>query len=106
MGANLKKIAADENSVKNLPKEYALSQNYPNPFNPVTRIDYQLPEKNHVALRIYNILGEVVATLVDREMDAGYYSVNWDAGNLASGIYFYRLNSGSFISTKKLILMK
>ena len=84
----------------------SLDQNYPNPFNPATTINYQLPEKNYVSLKVYDILGNLVTTLVDQEMDAGYYNVNWNASQLASGIYIYRIISGSFVSTKKMILMK
>ncbi|HKB86828.1 MAG TPA: T9SS type A sorting domain-containing protein, partial [Ignavibacteriaceae bacterium] len=89
-----------------LPTKYELEQNYPNPFNPTTTIKYQLPEKNHVSLRIYDILGDLVKTLVDEEQAPGYYSVSWNAGGLASGVYFYRVISGSFVSTKKLMLLK
>ena len=89
-----------------LPTEYGLDQNYPNPFNPATTINYQLPENNQVSLKVYDILGNLVSTLVDQQMDAGYHSVNWDASQLASGIYIYRIISGSFVSTKKMILMK
>ena len=89
-----------------IPDEISLDQNYPNPFNPSTTISYQLPEKNHVSLNVYDILGNLVTTLVDDEMEAGYYSVNWNASQLASGIYIYRIISGSYVSTKKMILMK
>ncbi|HEY6435869.1 MAG TPA: T9SS type A sorting domain-containing protein, partial [Ignavibacteriaceae bacterium] len=89
-----------------IPNEISLEQNYPNPFNPTTTINYQLPEKNHVSLKVYDILGNLVSTLVDQDMEAGYYSVNWDASQLASGIYIYRISSSSFVSTKKMILMK
>jgi hypothetical protein len=105
MGANLKKESGEEN-VNLIPTEYGLDQNYPNPFNPSTTINYQLPQKNHVSLKVYDILGNLVSDLVDQEMEAGYYSVNWNANQLASGIYIYRLISGSFVSTKKMILMK
>jgi len=103
MGANLKK---ETDEIALLPKEYGISQNYPNPFNPATTINYQLPEKNHVSLKIYDILGNLVKTLVDDEQAPGYYNVTWNAGGLASGVYFYRIMSGSFVSTKKLILLK
>jgi len=89
-----------------IPDEISLEQNYPNPFNPTTTINYQLPEKNHVSLKVYDILGNLVSTLVEQEMEAGYYSVNWNASQLASGIYIYRIISGSYVSTKKMILMK
>ncbi|NNJ53297.1 MAG: T9SS type A sorting domain-containing protein, partial [Ignavibacteriaceae bacterium] len=105
MGANLRKQSGEEVAGQ-IPSEYALDQNYPNPFNPSTTIDYQLPENNNVSLKVYDILGNLVTTLVDQEMDAGYYTVSWNAGNLASGVYIYRFVSDSFISSKKLILMK
>jgi hypothetical protein len=105
MGENLKKQSGGEGADL-IPAEYGLDQNYPNPFNPSTTINYQLPEKNHVSLKVYDILGNLVTTLVNQEMDAGYYTVNWNAVNLASGVYIYRFVSDSFISSKKLILMK
>jgi hypothetical protein len=89
-----------------IPEEISLEQNYPNPFNPSTTINYQLPQKDHVSLKVYDILGNLISTLVDQEMEPGYHSVNWDASQLASGIYIYRIISGSFVSTKKMILMK
>jgi hypothetical protein len=76
------------------------------PFNPSTEIRYQLPENNHVKLQVYDILGNVVETLLDNEIEAGYHSIQWNAGRFASGVYFYRIVSGSFVSTKKLMLMK
>ena len=104
MGANLKETGEDV--VVNIPMVYGLDQNYPNPFNPSTTINYQLPEKNFVTLRVYDILGNLVGTLIDQEMEAGYHSIDWNAGSLASGVYLYRFSSGSYVSTKKLILMK
>ncbi len=89
-----------------MPSKIALEQNFPNPFNPSTTINYQLPEKGYVTLKIYDILGNLIKTLVDQEMDAGYHSVRWNAGGLASGVYFYRLSAGTFVSTKKLLLLK
>jgi len=106
LGIKLKKENSEININAGLPSEYGLSQNYPNPFNPATRIDFQLPEKNYVTLRIYDILGNLVSTLVDQEMDAGFHSISWNAGDFASGIYFYILNSNNFTATKKLILLK
>jgi hypothetical protein len=89
---------------------YILSQNYPNPFNPVTNISYQLAKDGYVTLKIYDILGKEVASLVSDYKPAGSYNVQFNAsfagGGLSSGIYFYRLQSGSFIEIKKLILMK
>ena len=108
-GSMYKGSASPENSaaiVKTIPNEFALDQNYPNPFNPTTTINYQLPEKNFVSIKVYDILGNLVTTLVDQDMDAGYHNITWNASNIASGVYFYRIMSGNFVSTKKLILMK
>jgi hypothetical protein len=90
----------------NLPKVYSLSQNYPNPFNPTTQISYQLPKAGLVTLKVYDILGKEVATLVNRNQDAGTYTVPFNAASLASGVYFYRIESNSFVSVKKLMLLK
>jgi|GEM_PF-5683953 len=90
----------------NLPATYELDQNYPNPFNPSTIINYQIPNNNYVTLKIYDVLGNVVKTLVDGYKTQGKYSVNFDASNLASGVYIYQLRAGNFISTKKLLLLK
>jgi aminopeptidase N len=94
--------------VKNLevPFEYSLGQNYPNPFNPSTTISYQLPEKELVTIKIFNILGKEVATLVNEEKPAGKYELEFSADNLVSGVYFYKLQAGSFVETKKMILIK
>ena len=94
------------NDVTFIPKEYSLSQNYPNPFNPSTIINYQLPKQAHMTLKIYDILGREVKTLVDEIKNAGNYKIEFNASNLSSGIYFYRLQSNSFSQTKKLILLK
>lgn len=77
-----------------LPTEFAISQNYPNPFNAQTTIiKYQIPKDSHVTLKIFNLVGQEVATLVDKDQQAGYYSVSWDAGKMASAIYFYYLRA-------------
>jgi len=89
-----------------IPKTFELSQNYPNPFNPITEIKYGLPRDCRVRLEVYNILGQKVASLVDGKQKAGYKTVRWDAGALSSGIYFYRLQAGDFVETKKMILLK
>lgn len=95
-----------------LPKQYLLSQNYPNPFNPSTTIHFELPRAEHVILKVYNLLGEEVVTLIDEEKAAGKYDVRFDASRFTSGVYFYRLvsydpsSSQSFVSTKKIILIK
>jgi hypothetical protein len=89
-----------------LPREYALSQNYPNPFNPATTISYDLRSAGRVTLRVYDVLGREVATLVDGYQGAGTYTRTFDASRLSSGVYFYRLQSGSFVNTKKMVLAK
>ncbi len=86
--------------------EFALEQNYPNPFNPSTNIKYSLKTKSDVELKVINLLGEEVKTLVRDEQQAGSYTINFDASSLASGIYFYTLKAGDFVSTKKMILLK
>ncbi len=87
-------------------KVFSLSQNYPNPFNPTTTIRYQIPHAGFVSLKIYDVLGKETAALVNEEKPAGEYNVTFDGSNLSSGVYFYQLKSGSFVETKKLILMK
>lgn len=89
-----------------LPKEFALSQNYPNPFNPTTMIKYSLPKAQFVTLKVYNVLGQEVTTLVDARQNAGYYQVSFNADRLASGIYFYVLRTDNFSSTRKMMLLK
>ena len=96
----------NDHNQSNTPNTYSLTQNYPNPFNPTTTINYQLQFSGRVTLKVYNILGKEVATIVNEDKPAGNYSVNFDAGKLSSGIYFYRLQSGNFIATKKMILLK
>ncbi len=89
-----------------IPKNFSLSQNYPNPFNPATSIQYMVSCISHVTLTVYNTLGQEVATLVNEEKPAGSYSVTFDASNLPSGVYFYRLQAGNFTETKKIILLR
>jgi hypothetical protein len=88
------------------PGEYSLSQNYPNPFNPATTITYQVRSAGAVTIRVYDVLGREVATLVNEYQGAGSYTQAFDASRLSSGVYFYRLQSGSFVSTKKMVLAK
>ena len=99
-------IVGIDNEIIGIPEEYSLSQNYPNPFNPVTTINFALPMNSEVQLTIYNLRGEVVTRLLDVELKAGYRTVRWDATNIASGIYFYRLRAGNFVKTKKMLLLK
>lgn len=88
------------------PVDFILFANYPNPFNPITTFRFALPHRSVVKLDIYNNLGQFVATVVDEELDSGSYEVNWNAGGLSSGVYFYRLHAGEFTTTKKLVLLK
>jgi spore coat protein A len=90
----------------NLPTVYSLSQNYPNPFNPTTKISFTLPEAKHVTLKVYNSRGQAVSTLIDEEAPAGYHTAMLDAAELATGMYFYKLVAGSFVQTKKMLLIK
>lgn len=95
-----------DQTFERIPKSYALSQNYSNPFNATMEIKYALLKDCWVRLEVYNILGQQVATLVDGKQKTGYKTVRWDAGSLSSGIYFYRLQAGSFVETRKMILLK
>jgi hypothetical protein len=85
---------------------FSLMQNYPNPFNPITTIEFDLPKTSEVRLKIFNILGEELATLVSDRLSAGSYSYEWDASNLASGVYLYRLQAGDYVETRKMVLMR
>ena len=89
-----------------VPRQFSLSQNYPNPFNPATVIRYLLPVTSYVALKVFNILGQEVATLVNEQLTPGSYETTFDGAQLSSGVYFCRLQAGSFIETKKLILLR
>jgi len=88
------------------PLAFALQQNYPNPFNPATTIGFSMPKSGNVKLQVYNLRGQIVATLVDEERVAGEYSVEWTPRDVASGMYIYRLRAGNFVETKKLVLLK
>lgn len=96
----------DVEEVVEIPTEFSLSQNFPNPFNPTTNIKFGLPNEANVTLRIFNILGEEVATLVNKVMPAGFHTVSFDASGLTSGLYIYRIEAGSFVQVKKMMLMK
>jgi len=89
-----------------LPLEFSLEQNYPNPFNPSTTIEYNIPESGNVTLKVFDVLGNEVATLINGQNEAGTHKVDFDASLLHSGVYFYRIESGSFVETKKLMLLK
>ena len=89
-----------------LANSFQLSQNYPNPFNPTTTISYRIAENSFVSLKVYDILGKEVATLVNGYQTANKYDVTFDASNLASGTYIYKLTAGDFVSSQKMMLMK
>jgi hypothetical protein len=91
---------------QNQPDDFSMEQNYPNPFNPTTKIKYQIAKAGFVNLQVYDVLGNEVATLINKEMQAGSYEVEFDASILPSGIYYYTLNAGEFSQTKKMILLK
>ncbi|MEO8233457.1 MAG: SBBP repeat-containing protein, partial [Ignavibacteriota bacterium] len=93
-------------TLSQIPTVFSLEQNYPNPFNPNTTISYQLPISGQVTLKVYDVLGDEVATLVNEENPAGFYKVEFDASKLSSGIYFYKIQFEKFVETKKMILLK
>ena len=103
---NIAADAVQKNKNDLLPSNYSLSQNYPNPFNPTTVISYQLPTFSNVILKVYDVLGREVGTLVNERQIAGSHSATFNASRLSSGVYFYRLQAGSYNATKKLLLMK
>jgi hypothetical protein len=90
----------------NMPQDFSLSQNYPNPFNPTTKIQYQLPTGSNVKVVVYDVLGKEVSVLVNEYQNAGSYTTNFNASNLASGIYFCRMEAGNFVKVNKMILLK
>jgi len=96
-------VKDEDNSI---PTEFSLVQNYPNPFNPSTKIKCQIPKISFVTLKVYDVLGNEVAALVNEEKQTGTYEITWYAENLPSGVYFYQLKAGSFVETKKMVLMK
>lgn len=98
--------SVEDKQVGTVPKEYSLEQNYPNPFNPSTKIEFAIPAQSEVSLKVYNVLGQEVATLVNESIKAGHHVVNFDASGLASGMYFYKVVAGSFVSTRKMLLLK
>jgi len=99
-------IDEDETGADLLPKQFDLSQNYPNPFNPSTTISYALPTDEFVSLTVYNVLGKAITTLVNEQKHAGSYNISFNASELPSGVYFYKLIAGNYVSIKKMLLLK
>ena len=111
--ANMNEVEGKYNSVISvsrdnnlIPLDFSLKQNYPNPFNPVTKINFSVPREGNIRLNVFNVLGEVVATLVNSELPAGNYTYDFDATKLPSGIYLYTLSAGNYKETKKMVLLK
>jgi hypothetical protein len=100
------RLTAQAEEIIKLPTEFTLDQNYPNPFNPSTVIKYSLPEASDVVLGIYDILGREIKILVNEIKQPGYYEINFDAGNLPSGVYIYRLETKNFTKSQKMVLVK
>jgi len=94
------------NSVNDVPRIWNLGQNYPNPFNPTTTIPFSIPRQSFVTLNVFDVLGREVGVIVSEQLSAGNYTRRWNGSNAASGIYFYRLQSGTFSETKKLLLLR
>lgn len=99
-------VTSVETYADQLPKEFTLHQNYPNPFNPATTIRFEIPESSFVTLKVFNIVGQEVKTLINENLEAGVYQSNFDASRLTSGVYFYTLSSGDKVLTNKMILIK
>ena len=98
--------ATDIEKENNLPVEFSLGQNFPNPFNPTTKINYSIPEQSYVTLKVFDVLGREVKTLVNKEQPVGNFEVEFNASDFTSGIYFYRIQAGEFVESKKMVLMK
>ncbi len=103
---NLKKEGIENAAEDQIPKTYSLLQNYPNPFNPSTTIQFSLPQEGFTTIKIYNSLGQEVAQLISQYLNSGNYSVEWNASDFSSGVYYYIINAGRFIETKKLLLTR
>ena len=97
---------SDEVNVEILPKKFELYQNYPNPFNPVTNIKFNLSHNSKIRIDVYNIIGQHVATIIDKEIEAGFYNIPFDGSSLSSGVYIYRIQAQEFSQAKKMLLVK
>jgi polyhydroxybutyrate depolymerase len=99
-------VTSIKSAASPIPRKFGLSQNFPNPFNPSTNIEFSIPKSEFVILKIYNLLGQELSTLVSEKLNAGKYQYTWDASSLASGVYLYRLQAGNYTETKKVILVR
>ncbi len=99
-------VIAGVDDMNTIPQEFRLDQNFPNPFNPTTIIRYEIPRASHVTLKLYNMIGQEIATLVDDVQEAGYKTVKWNAANVPSGVYFYRLQASGFTTTREMLIIK
>ncbi len=99
-------ITSVEDEDESIPTDFSLLQNYPNPFNPSTKIEFSIPKQSHVSLKVYDVLGREVAELINREMQLGLHSVNFDASGLSTGIYFYKIEAGNYTEIKKMSMIK
>ncbi len=106
MFSGFRTIALPAPPKKPLPTSFQLGQNYPNPFNPSTTIPIQLPKTERVVLKVFDVLGREVATLLNETLSANEYLIPFNASNLSSGVYFYRIQAGEFVETRKMILLK
>ncbi|MEJ2242848.1 MAG: T9SS type A sorting domain-containing protein, partial [Candidatus Bathyarchaeota archaeon] len=86
--------------------DYRLSQNFPNPFNPSTKIEYSIPQSSQIQIKVFDVLGNEIKTLINEEKPSGAYELTWNAENLPSGVYFYQMRAGGFVQTRKMILLK
>ena len=98
-------VGIDEEVIEKIPYSLKLYQNYPNPFNRSTKISYNLPKPNKVKIEVFNLLGQKVETLINHHMSAGSHEINFNARNLSSGVYLYRIESGEFQEVKKMVLL-
>jgi hypothetical protein len=105
-GSNVSPVVGISNNGGEVPNAFSLSQNYPNPFNPTTNIKFAIPQASFVTLKVYDMLGREVASLISEEMTAGSYTVDWNALNFTSGVYFYKISAGNFTDTKRMVLIK
>ena len=104
-------LARGDEYFSQVPQKFAIYQNYPNPFNPITEIKYEITQEGYVSISVYDLVGRLVKTLINQKQSAGYYSINWDATNIqnlkvSAGMYIYRIESGDFSKSKKMILLK